>query len=147
MTLELNVFNICKQPHHQEDDDSENEEIDFIEPIIEEHIQNKNFTNSMEIYSARSFESSKKLDYDTANIYPTLDSIQVLADDDQSNFKNTEQPEELNEEEAPELELKPLPEELKYVCLGEQQTYPVVISSQLMHDQEGKLLSVLKRHV
>ena len=23
MTLELNVFNICKQPHHQEDDDNQ----------------------------------------------------------------------------------------------------------------------------
>ena len=51
-----------------------------------------------------------------------------------------------NEEEAPELELKPLPEELKYAYLGEQRTYPVVISSQLTHDQEGKLLSVLKMH-
>ena len=56
------------------------------------------------------------------------------------------QPEEPNEEEAPKLELKPLPEELKYAYLGEQQTYPVVIFSQLTHDQEGKLLSVLKRH-
>ena len=43
MTLELNVFNMCKQPHHQEDDDNENEEIDLIEPIIEEHIQDENF--------------------------------------------------------------------------------------------------------
>ena len=82
-----------------------------------------------------------------ANICSTLDFIQVpIGDDDQSNFEDTVQPEEANEEEAPELELKPLLEELKYVYLGEQQTYPVVISSQLMHDQEGKLLSVLKRY-
>ena len=47
MTLELNVFNMCKQPHHQEDDDNKNEEIDIIEPIIEEHIQDENFTNSV----------------------------------------------------------------------------------------------------
>ncbi|KAH9779692.1 hypothetical protein KPL71_007797 [Citrus sinensis] len=69
-----------------------------------------------------------------------------IGDDDQSNFENTVQPEEPNEEEAPELELKPLPEELKYAYLGEQQTYPVIISFQLTHDQKGKLLSVLKRH-
>ncbi|KAH9697991.1 hypothetical protein KPL71_023829 [Citrus sinensis] len=43
MTLELNVFNMCKKPHHQEDDDNENEEINLIEPIIEEHIQDENF--------------------------------------------------------------------------------------------------------
>ena len=46
MTLELNVFNMCKQLHHYEDNDNENEEIDLIEPIIEEHIQDENFTNS-----------------------------------------------------------------------------------------------------
>ncbi|KAH9780119.1 hypothetical protein KPL71_007961 [Citrus sinensis] len=147
MTLELNVSNMCKQPHHQEDDDNENEEIDLIELIIEEHIQDENFTNFVEIYFAGSFGSSKELNCDTANICSTLDSMQVpTGDDGQSNFEDTVQPEESNEEEAPELELKPLPEELKYAYLGEQKTYPVVISSQLMHDQEGKLLFVLKRH-
>ena len=142
--MELNVFNICKHPHHQEDDDNENEEIDLIEPIIEEHIQDENFTNSVEIYFVGSFESSKELNCDTANICSTLDSMQVLTgDDDQSNFKDTVQPEEPNEEEAPELELKPLPEALKYAYLGEKQTYLMVISSQLTHDQEGKLLYLL----
>ena len=38
MILELNVFNMCKQPHDKEDNNNENEEIDLIEPIIEEHI-------------------------------------------------------------------------------------------------------------
>ena len=110
-------------------------------------MQYVNFTNSAEIYFAGSFKLSKELDCDTANICPTLDSIQVVTcDNDQSNFEDTVQPEEPNKEEAPELELKPLPEELKYAYLGEQQTYPVVIYSQLTHDQEGKLLSVLKRH-
>ncbi|KAH9781036.1 hypothetical protein KPL71_008306 [Citrus sinensis] len=120
MTLELNVFNMCKQPHHQEDDDNENEEIDLIEPIIEEHIQDENFTNSAEIY--------------------------FTGDNDQSNFEDTVQPEEPNEEEAPELELKPLPEELKYAYLGEQQTYPVVIFSQLTHDQEDQILESVAGH-
>ena len=55
------------------------------------------------------------------------------------------QPEEPNEQKASKLELKLLLEELKYVYLGEQQTYPVVISSQFTHDQEGKLLSILKK--
>ena len=59
MTLELNVLKMCKQPHHKEDDDNENEEIDLIEPIIEEHIQDENFTNPAEICFAGSFESSK----------------------------------------------------------------------------------------
>ena len=75
MTLELNVFNMCKQPHHQQDDDNENEEIDLIESIIEEHVQDENSINSVEICFAGSFESSKELDCDIANICPTLDSM------------------------------------------------------------------------
>ena len=90
MTLQLNVLNMCKQPHHQEDDDNENEKIDLIEPIIEERIQNENSTNSAEICIADSFESSKELDCDTANICPTLDSMHIITgDDDQSNFEDT----------------------------------------------------------
>ncbi|KAK9178211.1 hypothetical protein WN943_027401 [Citrus x changshan-huyou] len=115
MTLELNVFNMCKQSHHQENDDNENEEIDLIEPIIEEHIQDENFTNSVTMTNR-----TLKIQYNLKN---------------QSNFGDTVQP----EEEAPELELKPLPEELKYAYLGEQQMYPVVISSQFTHDQEGEM--------
>ena len=119
MIVELNVFNMCKQSHHQEYDDNENEEIDPIEPIIEEHIQDENFINSTEICFISSFESSKELDCDTVNICPTHDSTQVpTCDDNQSNFEDTVQPEEPNEEKAPELELKPLLEELKYAYLG-----------------------------
>ena len=132
VTLELNMFNMCKWPHHQEDYDNENEEIDIIEPIIEDHIQDENFTNFVEIYFTK---SSKELNCDTANICSILDFIQVPSYDDQSNFEDTTQPEEPNEKEAPELKLKPLPEELKYAYLGEQQTYPVVISCQFTHNQ------------
>ena len=147
VTLELNMFNMCKWPHHQEDYDNENEEIDIIEPIIEEHIEDENFTNSIEICFAGFFESSKELNCDTANICSILDYVQVpISDDDQSNFEDITQSEEPNENEAPELELKPLPEELKYAYIREHQTYPVIISSQLTHDQECKLLFVLKRH-
>ncbi|KAK9187190.1 hypothetical protein WN944_018582 [Citrus x changshan-huyou] len=141
MTLELNMFNMCKRPHHQEDYDNENEEIDIIEPIIEEHIGDENFTDFIEICFAGSVESSKELNCDTANICSILDSVQVpISDDDQSNFEDMTQYEEPNEDEAPELELKPLLEELKYVYLREQQTYPVVISSQLTHDQEAPMM-------
>ena len=44
------------------------------------------------------------------------------------------------------MKLKSLPKGLKYVYLGEEQTYHVVISSTLSSDQEGKWLYVLKKH-
>lgn len=62
--MELNVFNMCKQPHDVKDEDNENEEIE----LIEEHIQDEIFTNSMEICFSNSFESSKKSKYNAGSI-------------------------------------------------------------------------------
>ena len=46
----------------------------------------------------------------------------------------------------PKLELKPLPENLKYAYLGDNKTLPVIISSALTLDQEEKLIKVLREH-
>ena len=50
------------------------------------------------------------------------------------------------EEEAPKLELKPLPPSLKYVFLGENDSYLVIISSSLKPEEEEALISVLRSH-
>ena len=47
---------------------------------------------------------------------------------------------------APTLDLKPLPSELKYVYLGRDETYPVVISSHLDEEQESRLIATLLEH-
>ncbi|XP_021715002.1 uncharacterized protein LOC110682970 [Chenopodium quinoa] len=46
----------------------------------------------------------------------------------------------------PELELKPLPSNLKYAYLGDNETLHVIISSSLNESQETKLLNLLKNH-
>ncbi|XP_071921861.1 uncharacterized protein [Coffea arabica] len=48
--------------------------------------------------------------------------------------------------QAPILELKPLPEHLKYAYLGDNETLPVIISSALSKTQEEKLIRVLREH-
>ncbi|KAL9241866.1 hypothetical protein vseg_015926 [Gypsophila vaccaria] len=48
--------------------------------------------------------------------------------------------------QAPKVELKQLPEHLKYAFLGEEGTLPVIISSKLTNEQEGKLVQVLLDH-
>ncbi|CAM8944085.1 unnamed protein product [Rhodiola kirilowii] len=48
--------------------------------------------------------------------------------------------------QAPEVELKPLPDHLKYVFLGENGTLPVIIKNGLEVDQERRLVEVLTRH-
>ncbi len=46
----------------------------------------------------------------------------------------------------PKLELKGLPENLKYIYLGENQTLPLIMSNALTEMQESKLLRILREH-
>ncbi|XP_028767261.1 uncharacterized protein LOC114724962 [Neltuma alba] len=47
-------------------------------------------------------------------------------------------------EEAPSLELKPLPDSLKYAYLGKDETLPVIVANDIAIDKEIHLLEVLK---
>ncbi|CAN6557531.1 unnamed protein product [Malus baccata var. baccata] len=47
-------------------------------------------------------------------------------------------------DQAPTLELKPLPDHLKYVFLGDDETLPVIVSSSLTTHEEEKLVRVLR---
>ncbi|CAN6540810.1 unnamed protein product [Malus baccata var. baccata] len=49
-------------------------------------------------------------------------------------------------EQAPALELKLLPEHLKYAFLGESKTLPVIIAADLSNYEEEQLLQVLKEY-
>ena len=49
-------------------------------------------------------------------------------------------------EEPPKLELKPLPSHLKYVYLGESETFPVIINARLSKLEEERLIRVLREH-
>ncbi len=57
-----------------------------------------------------------------------------------------ETPKEPSIVKPPTLDLKPLPNHLKYAYLGENQTLPVIISSTLSENQENDLLGVLREH-
>ncbi len=48
--------------------------------------------------------------------------------------------------QAPELELKPLPLNLKYAFLGKDDTLPVIISSKLTATEEEQLVNLLKKN-
>ena len=49
-------------------------------------------------------------------------------------------------EPFPFLELKVLPMNLKYVYLGEQETFSVIIASHLNDEKEENLKIILRRH-
>ncbi|VVA37154.1 PREDICTED: LOW QUALITY PROTEIN, partial [Prunus dulcis] len=46
----------------------------------------------------------------------------------------------------PKLELKPLPNHLKYAYLGANETLPVIIAASLTSHEEDSLIEVLKEH-
>ncbi|XP_038895776.1 uncharacterized protein LOC120083939 [Benincasa hispida] len=50
-------------------------------------------------------------------------------------------------EEPPELELKPLPNHLKYAFLGSNNTLPIIISVNLSEPNEYSLLQMLQEHM
>ena len=45
-----------------------------------------------------------------------------------------------------QMELKPLPSNLKYTFLGTSETYPMVISTELYKEQEVRLVSMLGKY-
>ncbi|KAH9704470.1 hypothetical protein KPL70_011475 [Citrus sinensis] len=148
MTLKLNVFNMCRQPNEEnENEDDTDEQKELFESCIEENIQKGDFSELSNVCLVNSIESNKQLELDISNINLLLDSMQTSQNyDDEPKFEELGSIEKTEQQEAPKMELKPLPEGLKYAFLGEEQTYPVVISSTLTSDQEDKLLTVLKKH-
>ena len=48
--------------------------------------------------------------------------------------------------EKAKVDLKVLPEHLKYVFLEDNEAKPVVISNSLSHEEESRLVEVLKKH-
>jgi hypothetical protein len=47
---------------------------------------------------------------------------------------------------VPEVDLKPLPKGLKYKFLGPDKTYPVIVSDELSHEENEKVLNLLRKH-
>ncbi|KAI3459775.1 hypothetical protein Pfo_016438 [Paulownia fortunei] len=140
MTLELNVFNVCMQPA----EDVEVHEVDSIEELVHEYFTTTNSSDSLETC----FESESIYKKEYTNTISEF--LQV-----QEKYFWKPRFEELSSStvksipssiKAPVVELKPLPVNLKYSFLGENETFPVIISSKLDAYQEGKLIETLKMH-
>ena len=60
MTLELNVFNMCRQPNKEnENEDDTNEQKELLEPCIEEKIQKRDFSKLFNICLVNLIKSNK----------------------------------------------------------------------------------------
>ena len=132
MTLKLNIFHLSKRHMHLEEDDYE--EVCIIDAILEEQ------ANEQQVGDVLTPELSECLGEQQE---PQCISVE------QGYWRRKMEVLPLltgNELKEPQhLELKPLPIELKYAFLEENEQSPVVISSLLTTSQEHDLLRLLKR--
>ncbi|RVW70093.1 Transposon Ty3-I Gag-Pol polyprotein [Vitis vinifera] len=137
MTLELNIFHLCKRHLHPEEEEGL-EEVCLINTLVEEHCD-KNLQESLN-ESLEMFEEGLPEPSDVLPIMsPWRRREEILP------LFNQEDSHEATVDEPPKLVLKPLPVDLKYAYLEENEKCPVVVSSTLTSDQEDNLLGVLRK--
>ncbi|KAL6334782.1 hypothetical protein AAG906_021546 [Vitis piasezkii] len=137
MTLELNIFHLCKR-HLHPDEDEGLEEVCLINTLVEEHCDKsleESLNESLEVFEEGLPEPSDVL----AIMSPWRRREEILP------LFNKEDSQGAAMEDPPKLVLKPLPVNLKYAYLEEDEKCPVVVSSNLTSDQEDSLLGVLRK--
>ncbi|RVW59104.1 Retrovirus-related Pol polyprotein from transposon 412 [Vitis vinifera] len=137
MTLELNIFHLCKRHLHPEEEEGL-EEVCLINTLVEEHCDKnleESLNESIEVLEEGLPEPSDVL----AIMSPWRRREEILP------LFNKEDSQGAAMEDPPKLVLKPLPVDLKYAYLEEDEKCPVVVSSTFTSDQEDSLLGVLRK--
>jgi hypothetical protein len=131
MTVELNIFQIIKQPL----DYDQMHQVCLIEEIIDEVIEESSIEDTLEAYFAQFGE-----DLDLDKLIEQVDALSESAP-----LVSSEK-EEATVPDPPKKELKLLPENLKYKFLGPAESLPMIIASYLANAQVEKLLDILGEH-
>ena len=113
----------------------------MIDNLIEEHVEEK-MKEELEKTCEEFEENEVEEKVEEANEITFINhSMQWKTKEKPLTLTNDEK---TKKEESPKLNLKPLPNDLKYAYL-EKDKYPVVISSKLSYQQETSLLEVLRK--
>ena len=140
MSLELNIFYISRQLVSEEDDIYK---MNFIDEVVNNsHLLS--YSNSFDDYIA-SFNTDFDIDSVINEVNFLMDSVPLMNIDEQESHL-LPLTSSLIIPEPPMLELKTLPDTLKYVFLGSNETHPVIIASNLTAGQEKQLIAVLTEH-
>jgi hypothetical protein len=141
MTMDVNIFHLGKQPSDQT---NEPFEVNMIEGLPSENgekeeIASLNDDNFMELDEVKKlFDEMIDEPIQVASTYKERPPIPLRLELDTSIRPSIE--------EAPKLELKPLPDTLKYAYLSPEETLPVIIASNLSGSQEEALIALLKEN-
>uniref|UniRef100_A0A2N9FDC3 Uncharacterized protein n=1 Tax=Fagus sylvatica TaxID=28930 RepID=A0A2N9FDC3_FAGSY len=145
MTVELSVFDISKQPPDEEDAST----VCMIDSLVHETFIQSTIEDPLEACLAH-FVCNFDIDESIEQVNALLDSALVMSTDRWQpkaiSLTLSSSPSFPSVVEPPKLDLKPLPDTLKYNFLGPSESLPVIITSDLDDAQEQKLFDVLKEH-
>ncbi|KAK8628323.1 hypothetical protein V6N13_064032 [Hibiscus sabdariffa] len=138
LTLECNgeiiKFNVYKSMRYPEDVQSLNF-VDMVEPVINEFIES-NFVDK----SCRGYVDPG---YEYRELEPSYLVNSIFYKELFIPHKSKLLP---SIWQAPQIELKELPKNLKYVSLGDNDTLLVIVSNKLNEKEESDLIEVLRKH-
>ena len=144
MTVNLNIFNFIKEI----EDDEDVCEVNMIESVVQNYVDHVSYDDPLKscLVSPSCVEevTTSELEF----LHSIIEHSEVMeANGWAPRFEKLPPIEDRVlplEEKPPKLELKPLPSQLKYVFLGVEETFSIIISSSLESDQENKLLEILR---
>jgi hypothetical protein len=145
MTLEVNIFNIGKQIFEDEDC----EVVNWIDAVVQEQFTKTYHSDPLDSCLLNFSDGDSSIGSNIANVCSLLDSQVMELNCWKPRFEELPKSENKalpSSVAIPKLELKQLPSGLKYAFLESGDTFPVVISSILNMDQEGKLVELLRKH-
>ncbi|KAL8104495.1 hypothetical protein AgCh_028640 [Apium graveolens] len=140
----FNVFKAMKFPI----EDEECLKVDVIDTVVTSELDHMLMSDALEKALVGDFDSddedsNEQLQY--LNASPWKRKLDIPFESlGTSDLKNAEGKLKPSIEEAPTLELKLLPEHLRYAFLGDSSTLPVIISADLSGSEEDKLLRILR---
>ncbi|KAH9780390.1 hypothetical protein KPL71_008058 [Citrus sinensis] len=144
MTMELNIFNITKQPHNADDGIVD---VDLIEALVDDTFLSNHSDDPLQTcltHFCLDFDIDRSVDEVNALLdsTPSMDTnkwksrVEQLAPSEKKLIPSSEKKLIPSSESPPKLELKLLPNTLEYAFLGEESTLRVIISSSLNDEQK-----------
>ena len=146
MTVNLNIFNVIKGMEDEEDMC----EINMVDSVVQKYLDNVSHDDLLKSCLVSPNWDEEVTTLESEFLHSIIEHKDVLEVNGWTPKFEPLPPNEdktlPSEERPPKLELKPLPTHLKYAFLGEEDTFPVIISSSLDVTQETQLLEILKTH-
>ena len=147
MTVNLNIFNVIKGIGDEEDVC----EVNMVDYVVQKYLDNVSHDDPLKSCLVSPSWDEGVTTLESEFLHSIIEHTEVLEVNGWApKFELLPPNEEKalpSEEIPPKLELKHLPTHLKYAFLGDEETFPVIISSSLELNQENKLLEILRSHI